>query len=391
MKQHIFIILILIFSTLSGALWAYVFLEWIQGEKHTPTVEKVQKIEAVIQEDTQAKVSDTDMLETLEKKLIKTATDIAPSVVSIIVKKDLVIYRSDPWGFFQEPAGTISRKVGGWSGFFIKKDGTILTNKHVVWDPNADYTVILSDGTEYDTTVLAHDPITDLAVIKITDSSTEFPVLPIISSPEDAKVGAFSIAVGNALAEFQNSVSLWIISGKDRILEAGGDTLSGLIQTDAAINPWNSGGPLINLSGEVIWINTAIASWGNGIGFAIALSTERIDYILKSISEHGRIKRPFIGISYIQNSAGVARELGLWLDYGVYVVDDVWSVVAWSSAEKAGIEPGDIILEVNGETISSSQVLGNIIQNSIPGNTLKLKVLKKSGKSETINLELGEY
>ena len=396
MKHHILIVTILCFSLISWALWAYGFMLWahfetqehqiVQEEKHVETHETKQ-----INQDVLKETSSEDMLQNLEDVITTTAKDIAPSVVSIIIKKDLVIYRSDPWGFFQEPAGTISRQVGGWSWFFIKKDGTILTNKHVVSDPNADYTVILSDGTEYDTEVLARDPITDLAVIKILDETKDFPVLPLISTTDEVKVGSFSLAVWNALAEFQNSVSLGIISGKDRTIEAGGSSLSGLLQTDAAINPGNSGWPLINLDGSVIGINTAIASGGNGIWFAISLSEERVNYILESITKHGRIKRPFIGINYIQNSQGVAQQLGLGINYGVYIVDEAESVISGTSAEKAGLEPWDVIYEVNGETISHPQILWNIIQNSIPWNTLELKVLKKSGSKKNITLELWEY
>lgn len=394
MKQHILIIMILVFSLISWALGALGVIMWMTpvDKSAKPASFPVQEKTVEVKTDVVAEpISSGDMLKSLENMITSTAQEVAPSVVSIIIKKDLVVYRSDPYGFFKEPAGTISRQVGGWSGFFIKKDGTILTNKHVVSDRNADYTVILSDGTEYDTEILAHDPITDLAVIKITDESKDFPVLPLIQSPQDVVIWEFSLAVWNALAEFQNSVALGIISGKDRIIEAGWESLSGLLQTDAAINPGNSGGPLIDLDGNVIGINTAIASGWNGIGFAIALSEERVNYILKSIEREGRIKRPFIGINYIQNSKGVADELWLAVDYGVYIVDEAGSIIEWSSAQKSGLEPGDIILQVNGEVLTSSQVLGSIIQNSIPGNIIKLTVLKKSGQQKEIDLELGEY
>ena len=167
-----------------------------------------------------------------------------------MISKDLVVYRSDPWGFFQQPTGTVRRQVWGGSGFFVKKDGTILTNKHVVSDPNAEYTVILSDGIEYPAKVLGLDPVNDLAVIKIesTEAQKEFTPLPIIADTQEVQIGQFVIAVGNALAEFQNSVALGIVSGKDRSIEAEGTQLTGLLQTDAAINPGNSGGPLLNLS-----------------------------------------------------------------------------------------------------------------------------------------------
>lgn len=246
----------------------------------------------------------------LESSITQEVAQVAPSVVSIIVKKDLVVYRSDPWGFFQQPVGNVQRQVGGGTGFFITKDGTILTNKHVIADTQAIYTVITNDGKEYDAEVVATDPINDLAIIKIVGEQTqEFSALSFIESQENIQLGSFVVAIGNALAEFQNSVSLGIISGKDRSIEASGEKLTGLIQTDAAINPGNSGGPLIDLKGKVIGINTAIAYDSTGIGFSIGLTQEKIDYILKSIAATGTIKRPFIGINYIPNSPGVQQEL----------------------------------------------------------------------------------
>ena len=173
----------------------------------------------------------------------------------------------------------------------------------MIYDTQALYTIITNEGKEYDAEVVATDPINDLAVIKVIGEDTAtFPPLTFIDSSEDIKLGSFAIAIGNALAEFQNSISLGIISGKGRSIEASGEKLTGLIQTDAAINPGNSGGPLINLDGKVIGINTAIAYDSTGIGFAIGLTQEKIDYILRSIENSGTIKRPFIGINYIPNS-----------------------------------------------------------------------------------------
>jgi len=191
-----------------------------------------------IEEQGQDAVQKQADLVNLESSITDEVSNISPSVVSIIIKKDLVVYRSDPWGFFQQPIGNVRRQIGGGSGFFITKDGTILTNKHVISDNNATYTVITNDGTEYDAQVVATDPINDLAVIKIEDSSgKEFPPLSFIESQDNVKLGSFAIAIGNALAEFQNSISLGIVSGKDRDIEASGEKLTGLIQTDATINP----------------------------------------------------------------------------------------------------------------------------------------------------------
>ena len=391
MKKQSIILSLMFFSLISGFIGAYALISLLDIEKNSqqhipPLIEK----EIVSSWENNEEVSSTQ-IEDLQSRIISIAEEVSPSVVSIIIKKDLIIYRSDPWGFFEQAAGTITRKVGGWSGFFVSQDGIILTNKHVISDPNAAYTVILSDGSEYDTTLLAIDPLNDLALIKIIDSEKSFIPLSIISETQDIQVGQFSIAVGNALAEFQNSVSLGIISGKDRTIEASGESLGGLIQTDAAINPGNSGGPLLDLNGNVIWVNTAIASGSNGIGFAIALSQKKLDYILSSIAQHGNIKRPFIGINYIPNSPGVAAELSLPIDYGVYIINEQESVIPGSSAEKAGLEPGDIIISVDGNALTSSYWLGNIIQNAIPWDILLLKVLKKSWEEISLKLELGEY
>ena len=384
MKQHSIIIGIIFFSLLSWALGAF-WITHIMHQNHTNETPQISSID-----NNQIKNKENS-LENLQTQITQNIAEIAPSVVSIIVKKDLVIYRSDPWGFFQEPAGSVQRKVWWGSWFFVSEEGIILTNKHVVSDPNAEYTVILHDGTEYNAQVLAFDPINDLAIIQIKAWEENFQTLPLISDSANIQVGEFVLAIGNALSEFQNSVSLGIISGKDRTIEAGSDTLSGLLQTDAAINPGNSGGPLIDLDGNAIGINTAIASRSTGIGFAISLTQDKLDYMLESISEHGRIKRPFIGINFIPNSPGVAAELKLPVDYGAYIIDEEESVILGSSAEKSWLEPGDIILEINENKINTQQPLGKTIQNSIPGDILKLTVLKKTWEEKNINLELGEY
>jgi len=393
MKNTFLIIIIILCSLVSGIIGAYGLSQY-QEQKVSNIISNQNTVSDTSQEPenkVEVKQDSLSQMKSLENTITSIATSTASSIVSIIIKKDLVIYRSDPWGFFQQPTGTIKRQVWWGSGFFINKDGTILTNKHVVSDPNAEYTVLLSDGKEYDATVLASDPVNDLAIIKINDPRLDFPTLEIIESTDEVEIGSFSIAVWNALAEFQNSVSLWIISWKNRSIEAWGSSLSWLLQTDAAINPWNSGWPLINTDWKVIGINTAIASNSNGIGFAYALSNKRVDYMMKSISESGRIMRPFIGINYILNSPWVAKELWLQSDKWVYIVDESQSVVAGSSAEKAGLEPWDIILSVWWQDLWVSLSLWNIIQNSLPGDTLQLWVLKKSWKTEEINLTLGAY
>lgn len=381
MKQRIIIISIILCSIFSWLFWAFLYsLIWLWNSLERFDGDRTE----IVKKNELVHISD------LESEITQSVEEVSPSVVSIIIKKDLVIYRSDPWGFFQRPAGSISRKVWGWSGFFIDSSGTILTNKHVVADPNSEYTVILYDGTEYEAKVLALDPVNDLAVIKIEDDSQSFTPLKV-ARESDIEIWQFALAVGNALSEFQNSVSLWIISWKNRVIEAQNEVLSWLLQTDAAINPWNSWWPLLNLSGEVIWINTAIASNSDGIGFAIGLTEWKVNYILQSIAESWRIKRPFIGVNYVLNSPGVAAELELPVEYGIYIINDEESVIEWSSADKAWLRPWDIILEINKIKVTSQLTLSNIIQNYIPGDIIELQVLSEWWREKTIRLELGEY
>jgi len=385
MKQTFLSLVLIFFSIIWWCIGAFWYQQYILTYKEV----KIPNT-SLIEEKDDTLTNTWENIRTLEESISRTVKNTQDSVVSIVINKDLVIYRSDPWGFFQTPSSTISRQVWWGSWFFIEKTGTILTNKHVVKDNTAQYTVILSTWEEYDASVVALDPVNDLAIIKINAPWKEFPVLPITQDIESIDVWMFSIAVWNALAEFQNSVSLWIISGKWRTIEAWWDTLSGLLQTDAAINPWNSWWPLLSLTWEVIGINTAIASNSNGIGFAFALSQSRIDYMLESIKDNWVIKRPFIGINYISNSPWVARELGLSSSSGVYIIDESESIVPWSSAEKAGLEPWDIITAIDGIQIRWND-LWIIIQNSLPWEILELEVIKKSWNKETLSLTLWEY
>lgn len=234
----------------------------------------------------------------LESAVINTVEKANPAVVAITVSVNVPVYeryfetRPGPFGFdFIVPQyiqrGTVLQEVSGGSGFLVSRDGYIVTNRHVVEDETAEYAVFLNDGRQFAAEVVFRDPSLDLAVIKI--SGTEFPYLPFGNSDE-LKVGQSVIAIGNALAEFRNTVSLGIISGLARSVTAAGqmgrvETLDQLIQTDAAINPGNSGGPLLNLEGEVIGVNVAVASEAENIGFA--LSSNIVKDIVESVRNGG--------------------------------------------------------------------------------------------------------
>lgn len=227
-----------------------------------------------------------------EEQIIKAVKAASPAVVAITVSKNVPIIEQCPynpfsdlppefqqffgqgWQFYQPcQKGTKFQKVGGGSGFIISTDGLILTNKHVVQDTAAEYTIFTNDGKKYSAKVLVRDPNIDIAVIKI--SASDLPTIKLGDS-DSIQVGQNAIAIGNALGEFRNTVNVGVVSGLSRNITASGAGLTekiyNVIQTDASINPGNSGGPLLNLRGEVMGINTAIAQNAQGIGFAIPVN-----------------------------------------------------------------------------------------------------------------------
>ena len=227
-------------------------------------------------------------INSLENNITSLIKKVSPSVVSIVIKKDIDIYKQDPWGFFQYNIWSVSKKIWGWTGFFISKNWIIITNKHVIADRNAKYSVILNNWKEYDAEVIAIKKDKDIAFLQILSTAGSnhlwnFYPLKFIEKKEKLKLWQFAIAIWNALAEFQNSVSFWVISWIDRKIEDNYTKISWLIQTDTAINPWNSGWPLINLDWKVMWINTMIINWSQNIGFAISLTQDEIEEYLKKI------------------------------------------------------------------------------------------------------------
>lgn len=333
----------------------------------------------------------------------------SPAVVSIVASKDVPLltrcFRSPAPGndlfdqFFPEfriPSicenGTENRQVGAGTGFFVTADGRIATNRHVVEDVDAEYTVILNNGEKHTATVLARDPLQDLAVIKIEGSG--YPTLELGDS-ETISTGSTVIAIGNALGEFQNTVSVGVISGLSRTITAGAigsvEELRSLIQTDAAINPGNSGGPLLTLDGKVIGINTAIVQGAQGIGFALPSNLLARD--LRDIDKVGRIVYPYIGVRYVAVNTVIAEEQKLRVDYGALIRGDETSpgVIEGSPASKSGLVDGDIILEVDGRQINPQNPLADVIQRYSAGDTVTLKVLRNSGEENEILLVLGEF
>lgn len=330
-----------------------------------------------------------------DKLTIDSVKKVAPSVVSIVISKQMPKIKSlSPAPFFGpfmfgETEGTEKVKVGGGSGFIVHPDGLVLTNKHVVFDPDAEYTIITMDEKEYTGKVVSRDPINDIAVVKINASG-----LPAVRLGNSSKLepGQTVIAIGNALGLFSNTVSKGIISGLSRKISAslgqGGqmEHLRGVLQTDVAINQGNSGGPLINLDGEVIGINTAIIFGAQNIGFSIPINWAKQD--LEDIIKHGRIIKPFIGLQYVMLGKELKEKYKLPVDYGALVVRDhvpgSVAVVPDSPAAKAGVQENDIITALNGDKLTENKDLQDLIQRCAVGDEIQLTVLRKD---QTLNLK----
>jgi serine protease Do len=347
---------------------------------------------------------------TQEEKVIQVVKDASPSVVSVIITKDMPVYQYttpnaddyfDPFGFFnltpqKVQTGTEKQEVGAGSGFIVSADGLILTNKHVVSDNAAEYTVVTNDGKEYEAKVLAKDPVQDLAILKIQNTTDKFKPLKL-GNAGTIQIGQTVIAIGNALGQFPNTVSVGVISGLGRRITAtgtqgGSETLEGIIQTDAAINSGNSGGPLLNLNGEVIAVNTAIATDGQNVGFSISIDKAIRD--IKQVESTGKISYPFMGIRYVLIDASIAKEKKLSVDYGVLVIGNTSTkqpaITLGSPAAKAGLKENDIILEAAGQKITKNNPISQIIANFNPGQAIDLLVLRDKEQMK-INVILGEW
>ncbi|MBI3627656.1 MAG: trypsin-like peptidase domain-containing protein [Candidatus Sungbacteria bacterium] len=343
---------------------------------------------------------------THEESIIEAIKKALPAVVSIVIGKDSeALLHSIPESMWQEiereakdehAATTRSEiirhmpktddgkvRVGFGSGFLVSREGYILTNKHVVIDADAEYTVLTAANDTYTAKVLARDPLNDVAILKI--EANNVPSVELGNS-DDIKLGQSVVALGNALGEFQNTVSAGIVSGLSRFITAMSDDehhaehLRGLIQTDAAINPGNSGGPLVNLAGEVIAINSAIAQGAQNIGFAIPINRAKKD--LASVMKFGKLKKPFLGIRYVPINDFLKEKLHLSTAYGILIrgehAPEHAGVVKGSPAAEAGIREKDIILSVNGKPLDEKNILEEVLETSEIGDRLTFKVLRGS-------------
>lgn len=280
------------------------------------------------------------------------------------------------------------------TGVIVSSDGYILTNKHVAGDAKT-ITVVLHDGTTYNNArLVAVDPLNDIAFIKVDDVSDL--KAASLGDSKTITAGQQVVAIGNALGQYQNSVTSGIISGTGRSLTAtdGSGTmserLSDMIQTDAAINSGNSGGPLINAAGEVIGINTATSASGENVGFAIPIAS--VKGMLSQLIESGKAERAYVGVYSVDITPDYAKENNLPVTTGTYIYSSqaYSAILSGSPAAKAGLHDKDIITAVNGVKIGATGSLSTLIGEYKPGDIVSLTVIRDS-KEMGIKVELAGY
>ncbi len=306
------------------------------------------------------------------------AEKVSPSVVSIITSGSSIA------GGMYEAAGT---------GMIVSSNGYILTNKHVVEGARR-ATVILANGTTYkDVEVVGNDPMNDVAFLKIPNVSNLTPIE--LGDSKTVRVGQHVIAIGNALGQYDTSVTSGIISGIGRPVQAGDESgtsiesLSDLLQTDAAINSGNSGGPLINVQGQVIGMNTAVAADAQNIGFAIPIGA--VKGMLAGLIASGNVERPIVGVQYVTITPDTKTQYNLPVSQGDYVYSEAGSAVkSGGPADKAGIKDRDILLKVNGEQISPGKSIATLIGEYRPGDVVTIS-LQRDGKTMDVRVTLGKY
>lgn len=281
---------------------------------------------------------------------------------------------------------TADSQVSG-SGFIVSQDGYIITNNHVIEDATSLY-VILSDGTEWDADLISRDIYADLAVLKVDGT---MPAVAPLGDSEDLKPGETVIAIGSPLGTFRNSVTVGVISATGRTLDTGeGYNMENLIQTDAAINSGNSGGPLVNLAGEVIGVNTLVlrgsssgSASAEGLGFAIPSDT--VELISQQIIEKGYFARPYLGVGVQNVTSSIARRYNLAVEWGGYVTE----VAAGSPAADAGLRVNDIITRIGNIEITEENTYLNALFAYRSGDTVELEFYR-NGQKLTATVLLAE-
>ena len=305
-----------------------------------------------------------------------TVAEIAPAVVTVL--NHLSGQGSYP--------GSSAGNIASGSGIFISPEGYLITNQHVVEGAQG-LEVIFANGEQRSAELVGADPYADLAVLHV---DSDIPAYAQLGNSDIVKPGETVIAIGSPLGAFQNTVTVGVISATDRAINVTGTyELQGMIQTDAAINQGNSGGPLINLDGEIIGINTLIirsysgSATAEGLGFAIPSNTVRA--ISSQLISSGRIIRPYLGIRWGWITPDIAQRYNLPVEHGVFLTD----VIAGGPADQAGLETNDIIIAINETPLDENNPFTNLLFEYEPGDEIMLTIFQ-DGKTFTMNLTLGE-
>lgn len=324
---------------------------------------------------------------TEESAVIDVADRASPSVVTVSVTRERQVLQPffmDPFGFFEfrRPGRTEQQKLDIGSGFVID-GGLVVTNKHVVSDSAASYTVITKDDQEHAVSKIYRDPTNDIAILKVDDLSV--PAIELGDS-DNLKVGQFVIAIGTALGEFRHTVTTGVISGLGRGIQAGdpfggfAEELDNVIQTDAAINPGNSGGPLLNSAGQVIGVNVAVSQAAENIGFALPINI--VKQVVASFQSTGQFERAFFGVRYqmISKDTALANDVPA----GAYIVE----IVDGSPAADVGLEEGDIVTKFAGEKIADVDGgLASLVNKRKSGDVVEVEYFRE-GKTTTVSVTL---
>jgi 2-alkenal reductase len=307
-------------------------------------------------------------------------------MVDVVNKAVVTVINKQTFAGFGQTTSQL-QPAGSGTGFIVSTDGYVITNNHVV-EGSDSLSVIFLDGTEIPAKLVGTDSVSDLAVIKIQDP---VPATVSLGDSSSLRVGEAVVAIGSALGEYTNTVTQGIVSGLGRSLDSqGGSGMENMIQHDAPINPGNSGGPLLNMQGQVVGVNTAVVRQAEpgvtaeGLGFAIPSNT--VKDIARQLIENGKVVRPFLGISYTLINPQLAAAQNLPVDHGAYVAD----LQVGGPAATAGIQKGDIITAIDGEQISQTTSLQDLLFQHKPGDSVELTVARgTSGQTTTVKVTLG--
>ena len=370
-RKNIFYLILILFVAFTSALTGVVVgAKVVLAEAG---IKQVRSETTLNNTPTQINLSNTD----IETAITQTVEAVSPAVVTVIgkVPGKMTIFGRTPDG-----------QVSG-SGVIISPDGYIVTNNHVVEDAK-DLTVALSNGEQLDAKVVSTDLYADIAVLKVEGT---MPAVATFGNSDNLKPGESVIAIGSPLGEFRNTVTVGVVSATGRSLDTGkGYFMEDLIQTDAAINQGNSGGPLVNLHGEIIGLNTMIVrgGYGNsavaeGLGFSIPSNTVR--FIAEKIIKNGYFARPYLGVSWQAINPSIAKRYHLDTEWGAYITE----VASGSPAQEAGLARGDIILSLNEQDIDADHSFINTLFDYQPGDKIQLHILRNKDEL-SLDVTLGE-